>query len=373
VLFIDCEQALVRQWCRSAPLFLADLERLVPRGTPVFFDEIQHLDEAALFVKGLVDRRPGVPLLVTGSSTFHLQSRTRESLAGRATRSRLFPFSLDEVCGDLADRPDAVRATEVRERFERHAIVGGYPRAWLAEQPEPVLSDLVEAILLRDASDLHRIARPEAFRRLLRLAAGQAGNLVNLAEWSALLGISRDTVAAYVEILESAHVLVSLPPFAGGKRSELTGRPKIFLVDNGLRNQLAGDLRPLHERVDAGPVLENWVFGELWKSLPQGVTLHYWRSTSKAEVDFVLALPGGTVGVEVKARALGRPRLERSSRSFLQAYEPLRFVVLNLGFEHRETVDGVDVRWTTPEHLATTVSEPGPRGPKSRSGGVRKP
>src|SRR6266852_100316 len=30
-LFIDCEQELVRNWCRSAPLFLADLENLVDR------------------------------------------------------------------------------------------------------------------------------------------------------------------------------------------------------------------------------------------------------------------------------------------------------------------------------------------------------
>jgi predicted AAA+ superfamily ATPase len=175
-----------------------------------------------------------------------------------------------------------------------------------------VLADLVEAIILRDASDLHRVARPEAFRRLLRLAAGQAGNLVNVAEWSALLGISRDTADAYVEILETAHVLVRLPPFAGGKRSELTGRPKVFLVDNGIRNQLLGDFRPLHDRIDAGAVVENWVFGELWKWLPQGATLHYWRSTSNAEVDFVVVLSEGTIGVEAKARAFDRPKLDRS-------------------------------------------------------------
>ncbi|MBI5486665.1 MAG: ATP-binding protein [Deltaproteobacteria bacterium] len=361
VLYVDCELSPVREWCRSPPLFLADLERLAPAGTPVFFDEIQHLDEAALFLKGLVDRRPGMPLLVTGSSSFQLRSRTRESLAGRASRTRLFPFSLAEACGDAPLAPPAARAATIRDRFERHVIFGGYPRAWLADRPEQVLLDLVEAILSRDASDLGRIARPEAFRRLLRLAAGQAGNLVNFAEWSGLLGISRDTVAAYVEILESVHILVQLPPFAGGKRSELTGRPKIFLVDNGLRNHLTGDFRRLADRVDAGAVLENWAFGELWKALPAGATLHYWRSSSKAEVDFVVLTPGGPIGVEVKAHAMDRPRLERSSRSFLDAYRPPRFVVLNLELEHRETLDGVEVRWTTPEHLASAVLAPPPR------------
>jgi uncharacterized protein len=55
-LFIDCEQALVRAWCRSAPLFLGDLEKLAPRPVTLFFEEAQHLDEAGLFFKGLVDR-----------------------------------------------------------------------------------------------------------------------------------------------------------------------------------------------------------------------------------------------------------------------------------------------------------------------------
>jgi hypothetical protein len=33
-------------------------------------------------------------------------------------------------------------------------------------------------------------------------------------------------------------------------------------------------------------------------------------------------------------------------------------VVLNLGFEHRGTIGGVDVRWTTPEGLLSAVGDP---------------
>lgn len=354
-LFLDCEQELVREWCRSAPLFLADLEKLVPGPVPLFFEEIQHLEEAGLLLKGLVDRRIGVPILVTGSSSYHLGAQTRESLAGRATRTRLLPFSLAEVCQDLSDRPEIVRERLREERFARHLVFGGYPAVWLSETPEVLLNDLLEAVVLRDASDLFRIARPDAFRQLLRLLAGQVGQLVNLSEWASVLGISRDTVASYLEILESSHVVMVLSPFAGGKRVELTARPKVFPVDTGLRNRLAFDFRPLEERTDAGPLLESWVAAELWKALPEGATLHFWRSTSGAEVDFVVARGDRILPVEVKASRLGRPVFSRSLRSFLEAYRPVTVLVVNPGLAHRERAGATEVEWIHPIHLAERV------------------
>lgn len=354
-LFIDCEQALVQAWCHSAPLFLDDLEGLVDSVPTLFFDEVQHLEEAGLFFKGLVDRRIGAPLLITGSSSYHLGARTRESLAGRASRSSLFPFSLEELCADFADMPKILRRNAELEAFERQLIVGGYPAVWLADNPETLLTDLLESIILRDASDLFNIARPEAFRRLLRLMAGQVGNLINVSEWASILGVSRDTVMSYLTILEETHVAVALPPFAGGRRSEITSRPKIFLLDNGIRNRLVHDFRPWRDRADLGMVLENWVFGELWKVRPRDSTLHFWRSTSKAEVDFVLASGSEFMGIEVKASAMAKPKIPKSSRSFIEAYEPADFLIVNLGLEHREQLGKTTLEWILPTTLASRV------------------
>ena len=118
--------------------------------------------------KGIVDRGVGAPILVTGSSSFHLGAKVRESLAGRATRERLLPLSLAEVSHDLKSLPGLARSRALEERLERHLIYGGYPEVWLGDSPKALLEDLVEAIILRDASDLFRIGRPDAFRRLLR-------------------------------------------------------------------------------------------------------------------------------------------------------------------------------------------------------------
>lgn len=339
------EDMLTRHWCRSAPLFLEDVRREFGPLDALILDEIQHLPEAALFVKQLVDLRPGYPLLVSGSSAFHLQSRTRESLAGRATRTTLLPFSARELAAATPAPTPAAARVAMDEIVARSLRLGGYPDVLASTAPEQTLRDLVETFLLRDASDFFRIQRPDAMRRLLALVARQAGQIVNQSEWASLLGVSRDTVREYLQILEDAHLLRLLPVFAGGKRAELTASHKVYLVDNGLRAALLGEFRDVGARVDAGPTVENWVFGELHKDPVAREGLHYWRTRSGAEVDFVIEGPAGLLGIEVKAGALTRPTLSRSARSFIDAYAPLRFLVVNGALSHTEHLGRTLIEW----------------------------
>ena len=321
VLFLNCEEALVRRWCESAAGFLADLRGEFPRVSTVFLDEAQHLDEAGLLVKGLVDARRGLTILVTGSSSFHLAARTRESLAGRAERAVLLPFSLREVRAHAAPAVPAAQRDDSRRKTSRMLVWGGYPAVWLGSRPERALSNLVEAFVLRDASDRFRIQRPDALRTVLQLAAGQAGQMVNLSEWASLAGISAPTVREYLGILEESWVLRLVPAFAGGKRREISSASRIHFYDPGLRNALLhafdGDIE---RRADRGALFEGLVFAELAKTLPRDWSVRYWRATGGAEMDFVLTRGDRCVGVDVKAGQ--GPRLSRSARSFVQAYAP---------------------------------------------------
>jgi predicted AAA+ superfamily ATPase len=352
LLFLDCEERLIRNWCRSPSLFLADATTLLPGGGVLFLEEAQWLEEAGLFIKGLVDRRPDWSIFVTGSASFHLLARTRESLAGRATRHRLWPLSLAEVGRLDPGVPTGLLPSVRRDAVARLLIRGGYPEAWTSQEPESVLLRLVEAFVLRDASDRFRIERPDAFRILLELAARQVGDLVNLSEWAGILGIAGSTVSEYLSILEETHLIARIRPFVGGKRAELTSTPKLYFIDNGLRNQLVGGFGPLERRPDIGKLLENFVFSEIHKRWPWPGQVRYWRTRNGAEVDFVLEpQPGQFLGIEVKATTRGRPRLSRSARSFLAAYSPTEFLVVHRGAEHAEVIAGVPVRWVPVEML----------------------
>ncbi len=331
VLYLNCEEPLIREWCRSPGLFVGDLDEWLPEGGILFLEEAQWLEEAGLFAKGLIDAHCGRTVVVTGSASFHLMSRTRESLAGRATRRYVWPLSLSEVAPPVPGVVPAVQRARADAAIERMMITGSYPGVWTSATPERELSQLLTAYVLRDASDRFRIGRPDAFRKLLVLVARQVGDLINYSEWSRILGIAGTTVAEYIGLLEETHILATVRPFIGGKRAEVTSTPKVYLLDNGLRNALAGGFAALDQRVDVGKLFENWVFSELHKRFPAPGQIRFWRTRGGAEVDFIVEpRPGHLVAIEAKASST-TPRLTRSLRSFVAAYSVDRMLMVHRG------------------------------------------
>ena len=354
-LLLDATELLVRTWTDSAALAIRDLLQLVGPRAPVLLEEAQHLAEAGLFVKGLIDGGLPNPLFVTGSSSWHLGARTRESLAGRAVRVRMSPLSLAEVGVGLQGSTPAIRGIQLRRLALRQSVVGGYPEAWLSDGPELILTRLYEAVVVRDASDLYDVQQISGFRRLLELIAVQQGSVANISEWASICEVARSTIVRWLDILQEAQLVYRLRPFAGGRRAETTGRTRVFLCDPGISNAILRRFAPFEERDDRGRLLEAWVGAELHKRinpLRSGEELLFWRTRGGAEVDFVVRRGEEIVGLEVKAKALRRPSLTRSVRSFINGYRPVRFYVVHLGEDMEEVVDGTPVLWRGPERLA---------------------
>jgi len=353
-LLLDCEEPSIREWLDSPATFLADVESLAPAVPTILFEEVQHLPEAGLFLKGVVDRKPGKRLFATGSASFDLEARTRESLAGRAVRHLLLPLSLEELSATLEGPPRLVE--QAMEEKAREALVrGGYPTVVLSPQPERTLAELVEAFIVRDASDRFRLRHVAAFHKVLELAASQVGNLVRFSEWAALTGVSNDTVAEYARLLEETHVLRLVRPFVGGKRAEITSAPKAYFLDNGIRNQLFGGFGAAEDRADHGALFENLVLSELAKlTNPLLHTIRSWRSKSGAEVDFVLEHQGRLLACEAKAGDV-RGHVSRSVRSFVDAYAPERVVVVNRVAHPAQRLGPTHVQFLRPWELHRVV------------------
>ena len=354
VLYLNCEEALFRALCSSSVAFTQQIEAWLPSVRVVFLEEAQHLTEAGLFVKGLIDAKRGWEIWVTGSSAYDLAARTRESLAGRAQRRRILPLSLDEQVGAMSSLPPAVRARATAEITRKQWIWGGYPAVVTSTHPADELRELLEAFVIRDASDRFRIQRPDAFRRLIALTAGQVGSLVNLAEWASILGISASTVHEYLSLLEEAWILRRIPAFAGGRRSELTTAQRVFFVDPGLRNAALGTFsEDIERRPDRGALAESFVYAELLKALPETWTIHYWRTKGGAELDFVLVSGKRCIGVEVKHG--GRATLSRSTRSFIEAYAPEAVLQPFAAGGSETTIEQTRVLFPRFDTLAATV------------------
>lgn len=358
-LLLSCEEPSIQEWLRSPAHFLADLDDLAPQVRALFFEEVQALEDAGRFLKGLVDRRSGRKLYATGSSSFHLEAATRESLAGRARRHVLLPLSLDEL-GAHTHAPPILARRHRQADLAQLLVRGSYPTVHTADTKEAELAHLVEAFVIRDASDRFRIRNVSAFRKLLRLLASQIGNLCNFSEWGALCGISNDTVADYAGLLEDTHIIRLVSPFVGGKRAELRKTPKIYFLDNGVRNVLFGGFTAYMERADRGVLMESFVFSELCRyTNPLLDSIRYWRSRAGAEVDFVLQHREARLAIEVKAGDV-RGNLSRAARSFIDAYAPQTLLVVNTATAPDRGHGNTTIRFIHPidlaEHLRSFLS-----------------
>ena len=345
-LLINCEERSCQELCQSPALFLKDINEFADRIPGLFFEEIQHLSEAGLFLKGLADLKPDIPIFVTGSSSYHLSSKTRESLAGRAIRHYLLPFGLVELLPH--GLPPFIAQQKAAAIIRNLLTWGGYPDVYLGKDKPAILAQLTEAFVLRDASDLYRIKRPEAFRKLLSLAASQIGNLVNYSNWAYEAGVSVNTIIEYINIMAESHLVKLIPPFVGGKRAEIKSTPKIYFLDNGLRNFLFGGYTLPDQRTDIGALVENFVLTELCKhTQPLLDSIHFWRSKSGAEVDFIIRRSNSLFAIEVKAGSLKQPKITRSLRSFIEAYSPDKVIVFNDSLKDRIKINKTPIVFDT--------------------------
>lgn len=121
------------------------------------------------------------------------------------------------------------------------------------------------------------------------------------------LAISEATVRRYVAALEMVYAIHRVPAWSNKLTTRATSTPKIIFVDSGLVGHLTGmDLRRAsHPTANVGPLIENFVLGELARQLTwaeEPVSLHHYRDRDGNEVDAVLERASGEiVGVEVKA------------------------------------------------------------------------
>jgi hypothetical protein len=105
--------------------------------------------------------------------------------------------------------------------------------------------------------------------------------------------LSRPTVMAYLEVMETTHVLTLVRPWTGGTNDrDLVQMPKAFAFDTGFVCHAQGivDLRP----DDRGLLIEHLVL-ETLQSMQDMPRVHYWSDKDKREIDFVLTFHRGSV------------------------------------------------------------------------------
>jgi predicted AAA+ superfamily ATPase len=276
--------------------------------------------------------------VVSGSSSFSIKTKFKDSLAGRKRIFEIYPLDFGEFLEfkdrkDLAGFWDTGNWEKARffegdflRYFEEYVIFGGLPKVSLLPTREDnveYLKDVVNSYIKKDIKDLFRIDNPYAFNKAIKLLALQAGNSLNFTTLTTMCGISRRTLERYLFILESTFIIRLINPFYSNKIKEVTKMPKLYFMDTGIRNIIVGDLNSLEGRRDSGSLVENSVFLMLLTGKGPLDEIYYWRTKAGAEMDFVLKGEGERLrGYEVKYRPFKEVKITRSTRSYINEYSP---------------------------------------------------
>jgi uncharacterized protein len=267
----------------------------------IVIDEAQNIPNIGITLKILVDQKPRLRIIATGSSSFELAGQVGEPLTGRKRTLTLYPVAQQELLMNTT-----WNRLELTQNVSNYLIYGAYPEILTAKsqkQKIDIIDEIVNSYLLKDIFNLETIKASKTLFSLLKLLAFQIGAQVSLNELSNTLDINIRTVARYLDLLEKAFVITSLTGYSSNLREEITSKAKYYFLDTGIRNGIIQQYQEMDSRSDVGQLWENFIFIERMKHR-QFASIHansyFWRTYSQQEVDIVEERNGKLFGYECK-------------------------------------------------------------------------
>jgi uncharacterized protein len=276
-----------------------DYRQLIGNHKYLIIDEAQKVEQIGQILKLMVDEIEGVHILITGSSAFDIYNLTGEPLTGRKYTFQLHPFAQCELQA-------YENIIETEQRLENRLIFGTYPE--VANVPDnqlkiEYLTELVNSYLLKDIMALDSIKNSAKLINILSLLAFQIGNEVSANELAQNVGLNKNTVEKYLDLLTKIFVIYRIEGYSRNLRKEISKSPRYYFWDNGIRNLLIANFNPLQLRNDIGQLWENYIISERVKlqHFEGWVSNNYfWRTYDQQEIDWIEERDGGIFSFEMK-------------------------------------------------------------------------
>ena len=223
--------------------------------------------------------------------------RISQSLAGRTSVLKLFPFSADELR----------EADKLPSDLDEFLLKGCYPRLYDKKvTAKEYFTSYLQTYVERDVRLLRNITDMAAFKRFLKLCAANVGAVMNVASLAKDAGISVTTANSWISILEASFILLRLPPYYKNFSKRVVKSSKIYFCDTGLLCNLLNifNQKQLQKSGLRGAIFENFVVAEYMKNAlfkgeePQ---LYFWRDSNQNEVDLLCETDGELHAIEIKS------------------------------------------------------------------------
>jgi predicted AAA+ superfamily ATPase len=281
---------------------------------PVILDEVQKVPGLLDEVHWLIENR-GLRFILCGSSARKLKRGRTNLLGGRAWRYEMRPLVSAEV-PDL----DLLRALN-RGLVPAHYLDDEYRRSLRAYVVDYLKEEVFDEGLTRNVA---------AFSRFFDAVGFSHGDLTNYANIARDCGVDAKTVKEYYQILVDTLLGTFVEPWKKRQERQVIGKAaKFYLFDVGVAGAITRRHVAEARGEQFGRALEHFVLMEIlahrsYRELGHGV--HFWRTKTGLEVDFVLG--DGEVAIEVKGTSRVDPSDLRSLRAFIEDNHPRRAVVV---------------------------------------------
>ena len=302
---------------------IANYKRLVGNNKILIIDEAQVVPEIGKILKLMIDELD-ITIVATGSSAFDLNDQTGEPLTGRSFTYNLYPVAQTEL-----NNSESVLQT--RQNLDERLIFGSYPEVFNLDTLDEIaeyLKGLVNSYLLKDILLLENIKNSSKIYDLLKLIAYQVGSEVAYDELGKQLGMSKNTVERYLDLLVKVNILFKLGGYSSNLRKEITKSSKWYFFDNGIRNAIINDFRLPANRNDMGLLWENYcIYERIKKNAYQkkDTNYYFWRTYDQQEIDLIEESTGNISAADLK---WGQAK-KRIPAYFAKNYPSAEFLIIN--------------------------------------------
>ena len=319
-LFLDGDDNTVAETLSNANT--ENLKNIIGNYKYVFIDEVQRIPNIGLKLKIIVDQIKDVQVIVSGSSAFGINNETQEPLTGRKFEFQMFPISWSEF-------EKNVGYMKAQQQLELRLLYGMYPDVINSFGNEyEILKNLVSSYLYKDILALAGIRKSNVLEKILQALALQVGSEVSYNEIAQLVGVDKNTVNNYIDLLEKSFVIFRLNSFSKNLRNEIKSNKKIYFYDNGVRNMIIGNFNTFALRQDKGLLWENFLVSERMKLLSYSQSVakpYFWRTTTQQEIDYIETNADDLSAFEFKWANTKKAKLPKSCS---ESYQP-SFLVVN--------------------------------------------
>lgn len=253
---------------------------------PIIVDEIQKIPILLDEVHWLIENSSAY-FILCGSSIRKLKSEGVNLLGGRAWRYEFFPLVYPEI-----------------NHFDLlHALnFGLIPSHYHTKHWTKTVKAYVNDYLKEEIKAEGLVRNLAAFAQFLDVAAFSNGETLNYANIGRDCGVDSKTIKEYYQILVDTLIGYYIYPYKNKiKREDLVATPKFYFFDVGVVNRLLKRTVPQLKGSEAGQAFEHYLLMELWAYRGLNdleLDIHFWRTNSGLEVDFILG--NAEVAIEVK-------------------------------------------------------------------------